>query len=109
MTSSFDAQIDPLLEMRHDSSTPSHWRDLLIILGIALVLVALFFIWAVYIRKRKRRVSRSLSRELPHPIPRPPRERRRKRRRRWKNRNPTLEQTGGLPAEKIEPASPDAG
>ncbi len=49
-----------------------------IILGVICLLVILLFVWAAYFRKRKRR---------------------------WKNRNPTLSQTGGLPATKTEDVS----
>ena len=76
-----------------------------------LLIMALLFIWAAYFRKSKRRsTSRSLGTDhLPKPILGTLRPRKRKRRRSWKNRNPTLSQTGGLPPAKDGNAVTDPG
>ena len=94
-------EIQQLMEMKQSSSQWSS-MEILSVLGVALLIMALLFIWAAYFRKSKRRLtSRSLGTDhLPKPILGGSRERKKKRRRRWKNRNPTLSQTGGLPPEK---------
>ncbi len=76
-----------------------------IILGVICLLVILLFVWAAYFRKRKRRSKTLLPKNISVAQSRLPGERRRKRKRRWKNRNPTLSQTGGLPATKTEDVS----
>lgn len=101
-----------ILEMQGQGD-PSRFfgsQEMYIILGISLLLAALLFVWAFYIRKPK---SKSRGRRLstrPSEISRSPREgQKRRKKRRWKNRNPTLSETGGLPPRKSENASPDAG
>lgn len=93
--------------------SPGKWgsTEILCVLGAALLIMALLFIWAAYFRKSKRkRTSRSLAPDhLPKSILGNARERKRKRRRRWKNRNPTLSQTGGLPPTKDGNALSDPG
>jgi len=102
-------KIQQLLEMEQ---SPSSWSttEILAVLGAAVVVMALLFFWAAYVRKSKRRsTSRSLgSDHLPKPILRSG-ERKRKRRRRWKNRNPTLSQTGGLPPNRDDNTFSDPG
>lgn len=88
---------------------PSKWSgiEIFAVLGAALLIMAVLFFWAAYLRRSKRRsTSRSLDTgHLPKPIL--ARERKRKRRRRWKNRNPTLSQTGGLPPARDGNPRPD--
>ena len=106
----FHPSVQKLMDVKseHDPTMFLGSPEMYIIFGIILLLAVLLFIWAAYLRKPKRkRVSRSSSPELPSQILRAPRERQRKRRRRWKNRNPTLSQTGGLPSPKDEGAFPD--
>ena len=104
-----DPKIQQLMDM---GRAPGDWSsmEVIAVLGTALVIMALLFFWAAYIRKSKRKSSsRSLgSDHLPKPILKSS-ERRRKRRRRWKNRNPTLSQTGGLPPTKDGSTLSDPG
>ena len=75
-------------------------QEMYIFCGVIFAIAALFFIWAKYIRKPKRR-SRSLTTKMPSQISRSPRDRGEKRRRyRRSRRNPTLAETGGLPPTK---------
>lgn len=91
--------------------------DIIVILGCALALSVLLFVWAFFIRKRPKSARGSLVVERRRKGSRPEEENshRRKRKRRpdhpdnW-GRNPTLGETGGLPptrSEEISPA-PDA-
>ncbi len=65
-----------------------------LLLALALV-VSMAFLWAVYIRKPKRR-SKSVSDS--GPLLRDPRDRKKSSRgKKWRRRNPTLAETGGLP------------
>ncbi|MEO6033846.1 MAG: hypothetical protein ABIQ35_01195 [Verrucomicrobiota bacterium] len=106
--------MSPKLQQLMDSKqTPGEWSSLEVfcVLGASLLIMALLFIWAAYFRRSKRRTnSRTLGTDhLPKPLLSNLRERKRKRRRRWKNRNPTLSQTGGLPPSKDGDALSDPG
>ena len=74
-------KIQQLLEMEQ---SPSSWSttEILAVLGAAVVVMALLFFWAAYVRKSKRR---------------------------WKNRTPTLSQTGGLPPNRDDNTFSDPG
>ena len=81
-------------------------RDALLVAGAAILVTTAIVLWAVFIRKRKRRPEYHEPAARSEPKP----EKRRKWRRRRKDhrpRNPTLAETGGLPPVKpprrIEP------
>ena len=97
-------RIQRLMELK-DQGDPTAFfgsSEMYLVLGAILLLAIVLFVFVYYFRKPKQKlVSHSRSkRSLPDQISRAPRERKRKRRRRWKNRNPTLSQTGGLPPTK---------
>lgn len=97
-------------------ATGLFFKDVLVIIATGLALGLILLLWARHYVKRKKRqhhydrkvVSHSLpavsdqdEEEEPHHHSR----RRRKRRREHRPRNPTLAETGGLPATKTEPSS----
>jgi len=93
---------------------PAIFGDVLVIIAVALLLLGLLMLWAKYLRPRSRDSSRaSHTRTLAEDTPEPEadnhhrRRRRHKRRRRdHRSRNPTLAETGGLPAPRREDQVP---
>jgi hypothetical protein len=91
--------------------------DTLVIVGAALGVALILFLWAYFIRRGRNRRSRTLARSAVRPTDREHSSgfftgrRRRRRRRRGhpdeRPRNPTLGETGGLPPQRPdEPAAP---
>jgi len=107
-----DMQSPEIEAMRNKSkAAPSLWSgDIGLIAGAVLLMAAALFFWAFFVRKRPKHSHGSLVVERARPAAKEahgadPRRKRRKRRPEhpdnW-GRNPTLEETGGLP-----PARPD--
>jgi hypothetical protein len=99
------------------SSPKLFGTDITIVLGAALVLTAALFFWAFFLRKRPKHMRGALVVERADKRAKETgasgRRKRRKRRPdhpdNW-GRNPTLEETGGLPPERQpEPDEPPAG
>ncbi len=88
-------------------------REVLLLLGAVLLLVLVFVVWAMFIRKRKKDLSDWRLQKHHHHSPpensanegsgEPHHRRRRRRRREHRPRNPTLAETGGLPPIRHEP------
>jgi len=107
-----DLQPQEIEALRHKSkSTPWLWGgDMGLILGALLLVAALLFFWAVFLRKRPKQSHGSLVVERARPVAKDAHGAAGRRKRRKKRpdhpdnwgRNPTLEETGGLP-----PARPD--
>lgn len=102
---------DPLLPGKE--SAPSYFRDLWFVFGAIALVAAAVFIWAYFFRKRRSTTSRSghHSRLLEGALlEAPSRERVRKRRRHrireHRPRNPSLNETGGLPPARKEGDAP---
>lgn len=88
-----------LADLVEESSRQQTNRELFYVIVTCVIIMTLLVLWAVFIRKPKRKsLGRALS-DAPAKLYRDSRDagRRRKRRRRWKHRNPTLSETGGLP------------
>ena len=114
-------EIDEIKNMAKTSRPQIFGTDITLILGILLVLAAILFFWAFFIRKRPQNARGSLvvARAEKHSGEAYGSSGRRKRRKRradhpsnW-GRNPTLSETGGLPPPRPEepenpPASPSA-
>lgn len=105
----FLAQIETVFAEQPTKSYSRGLKEILLIIGIALVLSAALFIWAAFWRKRRRASSHHHS--SAQPGGEPPAEHKRHRRRRRKSshpdkrpRNPTLAETGGLPPLRPEDA-----
>jgi hypothetical protein len=99
------------------SSQKLFGTDITIVLGAALVLTAALFFWAFFLRKRPKHMRGALvvERADKHSRETGTSGRRKRRKRRpdhpdnW-GRNPTLEETGGLPPERQpEPEEPPSG
>ncbi|MBC8001805.1 MAG: hypothetical protein H7X97_04375 [Opitutaceae bacterium] len=112
--STFASAADPIAELRAQAgqaATSPISKDLLLVVGIGVFLALLAMIWAIYIRKprsgtlelaqtegRRRRSAKT-----------PPDSRDGRRRKgtgEHRQRNPTLEETGGLPP--LKPEAPSA-
>jgi hypothetical protein len=107
----FAAIVTPRLTPR--VSEPDHRfsvNDMLIILSVALGTALLIVVWAVFFRKKKEEeYEYPESEEYNYEKSSGERRRRRKRKRRRRDhrpRNPTLEQTGGLPPPRPEDQPP---
>jgi hypothetical protein len=90
-------------------------RDMVLLLGMAFILASALFLYAYVTRKKKRATialanSRAIYRAEPDDDSEPRRHRKRRRRREHPEflpRNPTLQETGGLPPLRPEePAEP---
>lgn len=105
---------DPIEELRSqagEAAASPISRDLLIVVGIGVFLALLAMIWAAYIRKpRSGTLERAQSQGPPDQSTRPISSSRRGRRRKgtseYRERNPTLAETRGLPP--LKPQAPDA-
>jgi hypothetical protein len=84
-------------------------REMFVLILVTFILAAILFIWAFYIHKRRKKSALRLS--IPEPtvhFVRGSRNLGRKGQRRWKQRNPTLSETGGLPPRKPESVVPNS-
>ncbi len=88
----------------------ANFREMLIIFGAVTLVTVLLLVWAVSLRKPRRRHGSHRAKEEPANLVRYRQEqhedtgllsllkpKRRRRKRRWHHRNPTLAETGGLP------------
>ena len=99
---------DPIEELRSQAGQAAGSpisRDLLIVVGIGVFLALLVMIWAAYIRKPRsgtleRAQSEGPTNRAPSPTSSSRRGRRRKGTSEYRERNPTLAETRGLPPLK---------
>jgi len=104
---------DPIEDLRAQAgqaATSPISKDLLLVIGIGVFLALLVMIWAAYIRKPRSGTlelaqTRNRKRRSSRPPPAPRTGRRRKSTGEYRQRNPTLSETRGLPPLK-SPAPP---
>lgn len=94
-------KLQEAMDLQNRPDPTQFWgsTEMYILFGAILFIALIFFFWAAYIRKPPKAPSRSLT-TSPIPSRNSRRRQKKNRRRRWKNRNPTLAQTGGLPPTK---------
>ena len=106
--SAFFAQIETLINAPVQKSISTTLRDTLIIVGCALVLGAILFAGAFYFRKRRSHHHHQYPAAVTLPEEAPTSRRKSRRRRRRPDhpdkrpRNPSLNETGGLPPLRSE-------